>query len=411
LTAAEIFSCRACGSKRLNQVLDLGSQVLTGVFPTSPAELVTEGPLRLKWCESCELLQLGDDFDPAEMYGENYGYESSLNNSMIAHLKAKVEKIERQSPLEPGDVVIDIGSNDATLLRSYASKEVVRVGIDPIGIKFQDKYVDGVTLIPDFFSSEKYFSHFGKKARVITSIAMFYDLPDPLSFVRSISEALGDEGVWHFEQSYLPSMLRMNSYDTVCHEHVEYYSLKVVQGMLARWGLRVIDVELNSVNGGSFAVTAAKQGSHHSPNHVVINWLLEEEKKLELDTPQPYLDFAERTEHLRESLVSLVRGLNAEGFTVAGYGASTKGNVTLQYCGFGPSDLKFLAEVNSYKFGRYSPGSHIPIVSEEESRSQKPDYLLMLPWHFRDGLIRKEKDYLMRGGKFIIPFPYVEIVA
>ena len=411
MSSKEIYACRACESQSLMEVFDLGRQALTGVFPGRVDEQVTEGPLRLKWCEHCHLLQLGDDYDPAEMYGDNYGYQSSLNGSMISHLKAKVLRLEGDFPLASGDHVLDIGSNDATLLRAYSAEGLVRIGIDPVGPKFQDQYTDGIHLVPKFFNAESYFDQFDRKAKIITSIAMFYDLPDPLGFVASIAEVLEDDGIWHFEQSYLPSMLRTNSFDTVCHEHVEYYSLGVVIRLLEKVGLKVIDVELNSVNGGSFAVTAAKSRARHQSKQVIIDWLLDEEKKLGLDTPRPYLEFASRSESLRDSLISLVKNLNSAGFMVGGYGASTKGNVTLQYCGFGPEDLAFLAEVNSYKFGRFSPGSRIPIVPESETLSRKPDYLLMLPWHFRDGLIKKESKFLLNGGKFIIPFPYVEIVA
>lgn len=411
VSSNEIYECRACGSEDLVGVFDLGQQALTGVFPLNEDDHVTDGPLRLKWCENCQLLQLGDNYDLGEMYGDNYGYQSSLNGSMVRHLETKVRRLEKNFPLSAGDHVIDIGSNDATLLKAYSADGLVKVGIDPVGSKFYDQYIDDIQLIPSFFSAESYFNQFDKKVKIITSVAMFYDLPNPIEFVSSIAEVLDDEGIWHFEQSYLPSMLRTNSFDTVCHEHVEYYSLRVVIGLLEKVGLRVIDVELNSVNGGSFAVTAAKAGSSYKANQVIINWLLQEEKNLALDTPRVYLEFASRCMSLRNSLVSLVENLTSEGLTIAGYGASTKGNVTLQYCGFGPDDISFLAEVNSYKFGRFSPGTKIPIVPENEISDRKPDYLLMLPWHFRDGLIKKESDYLLSGGKFIIPFPQVEIVA
>lgn len=411
MSSREIVACRACQSRGLSGVFDLGLQALTGVFPLSPEEQVIRGPVRLRWCKDCQLVQLGDDYEPADMYGSNYGYESSLNGSMVAHLQNKVTQLERTFPLSAGDHVIDIGSNDATLLKAYSVQGLVRIGIDPVGPKFKEKYTGGLHLLPTFFSADSYFEKFAVRAKMITSIAMFYDLPDPLEFLASVVRVLDDDGIWHFEQSYLPSMLRTNSFDTVCHEHVEYYSLKVVRGLLDRVGLEIIDVQLNSVNGGSFAVTAAKKEAAYKPNKVVIDWLLKEERKLGLDTPKPYLQFAERSAKLKESLVSLVRNLTSDGYTVAGYGASTKGNVTLQYCGFGPDDIVYLAEVNSYKFGRFSPGTGIPIVSEEVISERKPDYLLMLPWHFREGLLKKESEFLKSGGKFIIPFPYVEIVA
>lgn len=411
MTSSPAVECRICKSPRLQEVLNLGNQTLTGVFPSAPEEEVTEGPLRLKWCENCHLLQLGDNYPPGEMYGENYGYRSALNKSMVRHLERKASAIERQFPLEPGDHVVDIGSNDATFLKSLSSEGIVRIGIDPVGKKFADCYVDGLQLIPDFFHPDTYLDAFGTKARLVTSIAMFYDVPDPSVFVDGIFQILADDGVWHFEQSYLPSMLRTNSFDTVCHEHLEYYSLSVIVKLLEKAGLRILDVDLNSVNGGSFAVTAAKADSPHSENTAVINWLLREEEKLLLHTPEPYLRFAERSADLRDSLRSLVHSLNLSGYTIAGYGASTKGNVTLQYCGFTAADLSFLAEVNDFKFGKFSPGSLIPILSEQELKHRAPDFLLMLPWHFREGLLSKESEYLLKGGKFIIPFPYVEIVS
>ncbi|MEM6713389.1 MAG: methyltransferase C-terminal domain-containing protein, partial [Pseudomonadota bacterium] len=218
-------------------------------------------------------------------------------------------------------------------------------------------------------------------------------------------------GVWHFEQSYMPSMLRTNSYDTICHEHLEYYSLAVVQKILAAAGLRILDVGMNAVNGGSFAVTAVKENSTHFQGaNSVVKWMLEQEDRMGMSTPKPFRDFEERVYRHREDLVRLVRSLRADGKTIMGYGASTKGNVTLQFCGFGPDDIEAMAEVNPEKFGKYTPGTHIPIISEEEAKSRNPDYFLVLPWHFKDGILRREADWLAKGGNMIFPFPEIEII-
>jgi hypothetical protein len=266
----EIDRCRISGSKNLVTVLSLGEQYLTGVFPKSTEEGITKGPLDLVWCPDSGLLQMRQSFSLEEMYGENYGYRSGLNGSMVKHLQQKSKTLEKIAKPTSDDLVLDIGSNDATSLKAYSGK-FKKVGIDPTGNKFKEFYTDEVQLIPDFFSAEIFRHHFqDQQAKIVTSIAMFYDLEDPVKFVREIESILHDEGIWHFEQSYMPSMLRTNSYDTICHEHLEFYSFKVVKKMLEKCGLRVIDVQMNSINGGSFAVTAAKKGSSYSSNTPII---------------------------------------------------------------------------------------------------------------------------------------------
>jgi hypothetical protein len=240
---------------------------------------------------------------------------------------------------------------------------------------------------------------------------MFYDLEAPISFARQIAAILADDGIWHFEQSYMPSMLRLNSYDTICHEHLEYYSLHAVQRILDAADLRLVDVVMNAVNGGSFAVTAVRRSNRSvRTNDAVINWLLAQEDRMGLHTPRPYREFEERVFRHRDDLTRLIRALNADGKTVLGYGASTKGNVVLQFCGLTARDIPAIADVNPEKFGRVTPGSHIPIVSEAEARAMNPDYFLVLPWHFKEGILRREKEYLSAGGRFIFPFPEIEIV-
>jgi C-methyltransferase C-terminal domain/Putative zinc binding domain/Methyltransferase domain len=407
----EIQGCRVSGSKNLVSVLNLGYQDLTGVFPKSASQQVTCGPLELVWCPDSGLLQLKHSYDASEMYGENYGYRSGLNQSMVAHLTDKVRYLERLVPLKAGDVVLDIGSNDATTLKAYSTSGIKRIGIDPTGKKFSQYYPADIRLVPDFFSSAAYRTIESQPARIVSSIAMFYDLDSPVAFAKEIAAVLADDGVWHFEQSYMPSMLRMNSYDTICHEHLEYYSLAVVKKILDAADLKLVDVVMNAINGGSFAVTAAKRSNKSVRiNNTVINWLLEQEDRMGLNTPRPYRDFEERVFRHRDDLTRLIRGLNADGKTVLGYGASTKGNVVLQFCGLTNKDIPAIADVNPDKFGCVTPGTHIPIVSEDDARKMKPDYFLVLPWHFKDGILRREKEYLANGGRMIFPFPEIEIV-
>jgi hypothetical protein len=407
----EIKSCRVSDSPNLLSVLNLGFQTLTGVFPREKSEQITSGPLELVWCPDGGLLQLKHSYEPSEMYGENYGYRSGLNQSMVQHLTQKVAYLERLNALNPGDVVVDIGSNDATTLKAYRSTGIRRVGIDPTGSKFSAFYPSEITLVPDFFSESAYRSVESKPVKLVTSIAMFYDLEDPIAFAQQIESILAADGLWHFEQSYMPSMLRTNSYDTICHEHLEYYSLAAIKGILAAAGMKLVDVVMNSINGGSFAVTAAKASNHSVRcNEAVVDWLLGQEERMGINTPKPYRDFEERVFRHRDDLTRLIGALNADGKKVLGYGASTKGNVTLQFCGLTASDIPAIAEVNEEKFGRFTPGSLIPIVSEAEARAMKPDYFLVLPWHFKEGILRREQEFLANGGRFIFPFPEIEIV-
>jgi hypothetical protein len=399
------------GGSQLVTVLSLGMQALTGVFPKTRDEAVGEGPLELVWCPRSGLLQLRHSFQPSEMYGDNYGYRSGLNQSMVDHLTHKVRQLERLVPLKSGDAVLDIGSNDGTLLKAYGSDGIERIGIDPTGAKFSAYYPAGDKRVPDAYSAAAYRGATRRPASIVTSIAMFYDLDRPIEFAREVASVLADDGIWHFEQSYMPSMLRLNSYDTICHEHLEYYSLQTVEKILSSADMKIVDVGMNNVNGGSFAVTAVKSANRSvRANRPVIDWMLAQEDRMGLGTPKPFRDFEERVFRHRDDLTRLIRSLTADGKKVLGYGASTKGNVVLQFCGFGPADIPAIAEVNTDKFGRVTPGTHIPIVSEQEAKAMKPDYFLVLPWHFKDGILRREKDYLANGGKFIFPFPEIEIV-
>jgi len=408
----EITKCRIAGSSDLITVLSLGEQYLTGVFPSNKNEKITKGPLELVWSPTSQLLQLKHSYDLGEMYGDNYGYRSGLNQSMVSHLTNKIQHLEKRVELNAGDCVIDIGSNDATSLKAYTTKGIKRIGVDPTGIKFKEYYTDDITLIPDFFPSTEVKNKVGSsKVKIITSIAMFYDLEDPIAFARSIHENLDKNGLWHFEQSYMPSMLRLNSYDTICHEHIEFYTLYNIKYILDRADMKIIDVQMNGINGGSFAVTAARKDSTLKANDVLINWLFEQEIKMGLDTPKPFRDFEDRVFKHRESLKTLIESLSADGKKILGYGASTKGNVLLQFCNFTNENVLAVADVNPLKYGCFTPGTNIPILSEQDALKMKPDYYLVLPWHFKDGIIRREQEFLKNGGKLIFPFPEIEIIG
>ena len=407
----KIDKCRICGNTHLECVLDLGEQMLTGVFPREKNANVTTGPLRLVKCvggsDVCGLLQMEHSYDLGEMYGENYGYRSGLNASMVAHLNNKVRRILELVELHKGDLVIDIGSNDSTTLQAYPSSGSLLVGIDPTGTKFHSYYPSHIQLIPDFFTSSLVKERFpGLKAKVVTSFSMFYDLEDPMEFMRQVYEVLADKGIWVFEQSYMPTMLDTNSYDTVCHEHLEFYALRQIKWMADKVGFKILDVEFNDINGGSFSLTVAKA---HGDLTVIpsVQKILDDEHTKGLETLAPYQEFAERVVKTRRDLLSFIKTAHSENKSISALGASTKGNVLLQYCNLSTKEFEFVGEVNPEKFGCYTPGTWIPIISEQDLLVKKPDYLIILPWHFKQFFTSNKK---FSGMNLVFPLPKVEVI-
>ena len=387
MTYCQIEACRVCGNQNLIEILDLGTQVLTGVFPSSTEQDITAGPLRLVKCHGdesvCHLLQLKHTYNLGELYGENYGYRSGLNKSMVLHLQAKVEKILNMVSLQPDNLVIDIGSNDGTTLGFYPRGEWDLVGIDPTGNKFSEYYAEHVQLVPDFFSADVVHREFGeRKAKIVTSFSMFYDLEDPVCFAREVADVLAADGIWILEQSYMPEMMVQNSYDTVCHEHLEYYGLAQIDWIAKQVGLKILDVEFNNVNGGSFSVSMALEDSQFHANTIKLNKILSQE--VELKELSFYQKFADRVAQSKAALIARLTEIKAANQRVYGLGASTKGNVILQYCGISSDLLPKIGEVNQDKYSCFTPGSLIPIVSESEILNLKPDYILVLPWHFKE---------------------------
>lgn len=412
----KINKCRICGNKNLVPILDLGVQALTGVFPKKNEE-IERGPLELVKCfdngqnKSCGLVQLGHDYEMKKLYGDNYGYRSGLNKSMINHLADIVKKIEDKVDLKDNDLVIDIASNDGTLLSCYQNKKLDLLGIDPTSKKFSEYYPVYINKIADFFSEDVVKKNRGnKKAKVVTSIAMFYDLPNPLEIMKQIERVMDDNGIWVVEQSYMPDMIKNISYDTICHEHLEFYALKQFKWMADKTNLKIIDIEFNDTNGASFVITFAKKNSNYIEILEKINELLIIEEQEGFNQLEVYKIFGEKSEQHKKELLELLSKLKKEGKKVFGYGASTKGNVLLQYCGLTKNDIPMIADVNEYKFGRVTPGTAIPIVSESEAKTLKPDYFLVLPWHFKKNIIIREKDFLDNGGKLIFPLPKIEII-
>lgn len=414
-SSREVTRCRICGNTELPPVLSLGTQCLTGLFPRADSSDPPAGPLDLVKChggdDACGLLQLKHSYDGSLMYGAAYGYRSSLNRGMVEHLRAKIQGLASRLPIGKGDFVLDIGSNDGTSLSFYPKDGPTLIGIDPTAAKFAQYYQPHIRVVPDFFSAAAFRKAAGSdsaRAKIVTSISMFYDLEDPMHFMREVRDILADDGIWHFEQSYMPAMLEANAYDTVCHEHIEYYALHQIVWMARRVGFSVVDVEFNDVNGGSFAVTVRKtQTPADAPN---ITELLRREQVLALDTLAPYRRFAERVARHRDQLRTVLDELRASGKRVFGLGASTKGNVILQYCEIGRQDLEYIAEVNPDKFGCVTPGTQIPIISEAKARELGPDVFCVLPWHFRQHFIEREQQYIKGGGRLLFPLPAIATI-
>lgn len=420
--------CRICGNSDLITVLDLGTHSLSGRFPSSSEPTPPSAPLVLIKCNDtkdsgpsgpCGLVQLKDTVVADELYFHTYGYRSGINNSMINHLSGLTKEITDRHILSKGDIVLDIGSNDCTLLKSYNFPDAVYIGCDPIGSQFSQYYPPHVTLVNKFFNYQNYVDSVGPighigltPAKIITSISMFYDLPDPLQFMRDIKRILSPDGLWVTEQSYIVSMLNTCSFDTVCHEHLEYYSLKQMEWMVKQVGLKIIDVSMNECNGGSFRLTITHSDNNRdSINNNAIDKICKIESDAHLDQLETYMNFNRLCDDLRVRLKFLLSTYKENGKSIYLYGASTKGNTLLQYFGLDKSLITATADRNPEKYGHRTPQTNIPIISESEMRLNKPDVLLVLPWHFKTEFIQREDDYLSSGGKMIFPLPNMELVS
>jgi hypothetical protein len=405
-----ITTCRICSARELESVLNLGNQCFTGIFPKNPDEPLASAPLELVKCTRCGLVQLHHNFEPSMLYGPTYGYRSGLNKSMVEHLRAKAASLQNLCPLQPGDIVLDIGSNDGTSLGFYPAQNR-RLGMDPSAEKFRKYYQPGVDLVVDFFSAKNFQKlHGTAKAKIVSSIAMFYDLESPPAFVEQVRDVLAPDGIWHLEQSYLPLMLKVNAYDTVCHEHLEYYALRQIKWLTDQFGLKIIDVQLNDINGGSFAVTVAHKNGPYAEATETIARFLHEEDQLGLQGLEVFKAFRSRVDAHREHLPARLAEIKQRGQLALGYGASTKGNVVLQFCNITPELLPAILEVNPDKFGCHTPGTKIPIISETEGHARNPDFLMVMPWHFKANVVQREAAFLKRGGKLLFPLPEIHTV-
>jgi hypothetical protein len=382
----------------------------SGVFPKKKDRL-NYGELSLVICSNCKLVQLDKNFNSKKMYGYNYGYRTGLNPSMVNHMKAKANTLKKYLP-ENNRTILDIGSNDGTFLSFFSDGKSKLIGFDPTIKKFKKFYNKEIITISDFFNSKKFLSKSKKSADLITTNAMLYDLPKPKDFLMNIYNSLSKNGIWHTEQSYLKSMIEKNSYDTICHEHIEYYSLKSLKYLLDEIGFKIIEIGFNDVNGGSFALTLTKKDCDlYKEKKDKISKILNSEERFQLHKVKTYHKFYLKIKKESQKLKSFLEKQKNKNKLVLGYGASTKGNVILSFSDINSNLMPFVAEVNSFKFNKYVPGTEIKIISETKARKLKPDYFLVMPWHFKNFILKKEKKFIRKNSiKFVFPLPRLTIV-
>jgi len=408
----KIEKCRVCGNEHLVTVLDLGDQYLSGIFPKTIDFGMYKGPLALVKCDEkkggCGHVQLEHTFDLPTMYGDEYGYRSGLNGSMIRHLREKAEKIKGDTNLESGDIVVDIAGNDGTFLGFFPT-DLQLMSIDPTSKKFKEHIPEHVNYIADFFSSDTYRNRFGKqKAKVVTSFSMFYDLEDPCEFARQVHEVLDAEGIWVLEQSYMPEMLRQNSFDTVCHEHLSYYGMRQIKYIMDKAGFKIVDFEFNTVNGGSISIVVTPSiNSQRKECTTKLTGIIASEIDDKLDTTEPWDAFAERINDCKDQFWKIMDFYKSNGAKICCLGASTKGNVTLQTWEIGPDDVEAIGDVNPDKDGSFTPGTWIPIKDEEDIMMNEYDLHIVLPWHFREFFLKNPK---FKGKRFLFPLPEPEVI-
>jgi len=413
-----ITKCRVCGNQNLHEVIHIEDQFISPTFvksnennPLSEIKI----PLTVMLCEStsefkgCGLVQLKQTTDPNLLYTD-YFYRSATNSTMVKDLATVVDKTIERVTVKEGNVVVDIAANDGTLLKNYSSN-LIRIGVEPAKNIDWSNLDSEITIINDFFNKDSLNKVLdGRKVQIFTCCAMFYDLDDPNDFVQTVKSALAKDGIWCIQLSYVLSMLRnMNFYD-ICHEHLEYYSLETLNYLMQKHGLTIFDAELNEVNGGSALVFIT-----HIENKIVksenLQDLLRREMSADLLNRQTYLNFGSRIEDLKKKVFETIKTEVENDGYVVGLGASTKGNVLLQFFGLTKEFIPYISEINSEKIGLRTLGSDIPLVSDSEINEMNPSMKLVLPWYFKKEIVARESKYLLAGGKLFFPMPYPHIVS
>ncbi len=404
----QIKKCRNCKSKKLIKLFSLGNLCFTGKF-SSPNDKIKKKPVTLLICKSCELVQLAHNYNLKYLYGPDYGYRTGINKTMTDHVQNITKDLAKKTNLKKNDLVLDIASNDGTLLNFY-KKNIIKFGIDPILNKYKKNYKKVKYSISGFFSAEKIKVKTKKKFKIITALSVFYDLVNPNKFLSDVKRLLLPEGVFLLEFADLASIIKYKMFDTICHEHLEYYSSKVIINLVKDNGLRVFDIKQNRINGSSKQYFICHFNSKIKSKNKIIKKILLDESKLKLNKVSSFRRFIKKINILRNKLNNTLKTIKRKQLNIHCYGASTKGNVLLQYFKIDNKKISFAAERNESKYGLVTPGSKIKIISEKLSRAMKPEYYLVLPWHFKKEILKREIQARKKGTKFIFPLPKFEII-
>ena len=396
--------CKNCRHNFLEKIVKIGKQPLSGFFYPNKKKKLEKYSLDLHKCPKCHLVQLSNLANTKKMYGSHYGYKTSVSKMMLLHLKEKIQRLKKFKFIKKGNNILDIGSNDASFLKLLGNKYNL-YGIDPSANKFKNNYKN-MKLITDFFSKKNVLKNFKNKDikfDLISSFAIFYDVEDPNSFCKDIEMMLNENGIWICEFSYLPLMLKNLTFDQICHEHIMYYTFSVFEKILINNNLKVLDIKINEINGGSIEVVIAKINSKRISNYSLINKLKLDEKKI---TKNSYRNFSKRIKKVGSDLNLFV----SKNSPIAGYGASTKGNIVLNYANLDSKKIEYICDANLKKYNHYTPGTNIKIISKEKMRILNPKYLLVLIWTFRSEIIKQELNYLKKGGNLIFHLPKFHII-
>ena len=406
----KIKKCRICNSVNFSELFSLGNLSFTGKFTKSKINNIPRDYLNLVMCKKCKLVQLDRSFNPKFLYSKDYGYRTGINKTMTEHVKSVVKEAIKISKVKKGDYVLDIASNDATLLNFY-DKSLIKVGVDPISAKYKKFYKNIDFNLSDFFSYRLLKkNNLNKKFKIITTLSMFYDLKKPIFFVKDIKKILHKDGIFILEHADLLSIVKNCLFDTICHEHLEYYSSKIIINLMKKNKLRVFDIKQNNINGGSMRYFICHNNSIYLTNYKVLNSVLNDEKKYSLENKITYNKFYNKINLVKKKIKKLIIKIKSNNKSIHGYGASTKGNVLLQYFNISKDYIEYIADRNKQKINSYTPGTKIKIISEKTSRKMKPDYYLVLPWHFKSEIIKRETKTRKKGTKLIFPLPKIQII-
>jgi len=401
----KIKKCRNCKNNKLIKLFSLGKLSFTGKFPKNKNINIKKTELTLVMCTKCTLVQLDTNYDLKYLYGPDYGYRTGINKTMTDHMEGVKKILLKKLKLKKGDHILDIASNDGTLL-NFFNKNLIRIGIDPLINKYKKFYQNINYKISDFFSAKKILKKISNnKFKIITALSVFYDINNPNFFFKDINKLLDDEGILLLEHADLMSIIKLKMFDAICQEHLTYYSNKVIIDMAKKNNLRVFDLKINNINGGSTQYFICKKDSHHKTKSKLINSILKKEKKMKLGNKKTFLKFFNQIDFIKSRTIKYLDNIISAKRTIHGYGASTKGNVLLQYFGISRKYIKFVADRNPKKNNHYTPGTKMKIITEARSRKLLPDFYFVLPWHFKKEILKREKKLIKKGCKFIFPLP------